>query len=323
MGQNESRRTARSAPRQEAPLRSAVGENGAVRLSPSVAPLLAGAVAVLLSASAVEAVDGSGAVGLRAFVAEGSLVAFPERDLGYFITANGAVRQSRDGGRTWRRVGSVSPLVAVDFVSATDGFALARRGALWTTRDGGRTWRAGRRFTPVPSEIGGPAPPMVVDFVDRQFGLVASGPRRFFRTRDGGRSWQRLRFGCSHGEYLGGLGFATRREGFAACGGQPATVMQGRRYHFTHNGGTSWRHGRARIDTGHVALLASPSPRTRYVYASRLGIFQLEGGRTLLFTDDADSVLAMSWPSSRVGYALLLHRGLIRTVDGGRHWQRP
>ena len=260
-------------------------------------------------------------MGLRGFVAE-PLVAFPERDLGYFVTASGGVRRSHDGGRTWRRVGSVPPLVAVDFVSATEGFALSARGALWTTRDGGATWQAGRRFMRAPGEIGGPAPPMVVDFVDRYFGFVASGPRRIFRTRDGGRSWQRLRFACRYGEYLGGLAFASRREGFAACGGQPATAMQGRQYHFTHNGGTSWRHRRARIENGHVALVAQPTSRTRYVYASRLGIFRL-GGPTLLFTDDTDSVLAMSWPSVRVGYALLLHRGLIRTGDGGRHWRRP
>jgi hypothetical protein len=249
-------------------------------------------------------------------------VSFPERDLGFLVTPSGGVRRSRDGGRTWRQVGSVAPLVAVDFVSATDGFALTRRGALWATRDGGRTWRAGRRFTPAPGAISGPAPAMVVDFVDRQFGFVASGPRRIFRTRDGGRSWQRLRFGCPHSEYLGGLAFASRREGFASCGGQAATAMQGRSYHFTHSGGTSWRHLRERIENGHVALLALPTARARYVDASRLGIFRL-GGPTLLYTDDADSVSAMSWPSARVGYALLLHRGLIRTVDGGRHWRRP
>jgi hypothetical protein len=216
----------------------------------------------------------------------------------------------------------VPPLVAVDFVSATDGFALSGRGVLWTTRDGGATWQAGRRFTPAPGAIDGPAPPMVVDFVDRHFGFVASGPRTIFRTRDGGRRWQRLRFACRHNDYLGGLAFASRREGFAACGGQPATAMQFQRYSVTHNGGTSWRHGRERIQSGHVALVAFPSRRTRYVYASRLGIFRL-GGPTLLFTDDTDSVLAMSWPSARVGYALLLHGGLRRTVDGGRHWRRP
>jgi photosystem II stability/assembly factor-like uncharacterized protein len=299
-----------------------LGENGAVRLSRSLAPLLAGATAVLLSASAVEADDRREAIGLRGFVAWGSLVSFPERDLGYFVTASGGVRQSRDGGRTWRRVGSLPPLVAVDFVSATDGFALTRRGALWTTKDGGRTWRAGRRFTPTPGAISGPAPAMVVDFVDRHFGVVASGPRRIFRTRDGGRSWQRLRFACPHSEYLGGLAFATRREGFASCGGQAATAMQHRSYHFTHSGGASWHHLRERVENGHVALLALPTARTRYVYASRLGIFRL-GGRTLLYTNDTDSMSAMSWPSTRVGYALLLHRGLIRTVDGGRHWRRP
>jgi photosystem II stability/assembly factor-like uncharacterized protein len=293
------------------------GENCAVRLSLA---LLTGATAILLSAGAVEADERS--VALRGFVAWGSLVSFPERDLGYFVTASGGVRQSRDGGRTWRRVASLPPLVAVDFVSATDGFALTRRGALWTTKDGGRTWRAGRRFTPAPGAISGPAPAMVVDFVDRHFGFVAAGPRRIFRTRNGGRSWQRLRFACPHSEYLGGLAFASRREGFASCGGQAATAMQHRSYHFTRNGGTRWHHLRERIENGHVALLALPAGRTRYVYASRLGIFRL-GGPTLLYTDDTDSVMAMSWPSARVGYVLLLHRGLIRTVDGGGHWRRP
>jgi photosystem II stability/assembly factor-like uncharacterized protein len=270
----------------------------------------------------MDAVDGSEAVGLRSPVTEGALVAFPESSLGFFVTASGVVRWSDTGGYTWRRVGFVRPLVALDFVSATHGFGLTRRGGLWTTRDAGVTWHMERRFTPAAGEISGPAPSMVVDFVDHRFGFVAAGPRRIFRTRDAGRSWERLRFGCLRGEYLGGLAFASRREGFASCGGQPATAMQGRRYHFTHDGGTSWRHLPARIENGHVALVALPTARTRYVYASRLGIFRL-GGRTLLFTDDTDSVLAMSWPSARVGYALLLHRGLIRTVDGARHWRRP
>jgi photosystem II stability/assembly factor-like uncharacterized protein len=259
---------------------------------------------------------------LQGSVDEASLVSFPAATLGYLITESGGVRQSHDAGRTWRRVGSLPPLVGVDFVSATDGFALSRRGALWTTTDGARTWLAGRRFTPARGSIGGPAPAMTLDFVDRRFGFVASGPRRIFRTRDGGRSWQRIRFGCRYGEYLGGLAFASRREGFASCGGQPATAMQGRSYHFTHNGGVSWRHAPPRIENGHVALVAMPRSRTRYVYASRLGIFRL-GGPTLLFTDDADSVLAMTWASGRVGYALLGHRGLLRTVDGGSTWRRP
>lgn len=299
-----------------------ISEDDSSALSRSLILLFAAATAALLSASAVDVVDASEALGRRAVVAEGSLVAFPERSLGYFITADGGVRQTHNGGRTWRRVGSVAPLVAVDFVSSTNGFALSRRGVFWTTTDGGRTWQAGRRFIPAPGALGGPAPPMVVDFVDRRFGFVASGPRRIFRTRDAGRSWRRLSFACDRSEYLGGLAFASRREGFASCGGQAATAMQFRRYSFTRNGGTSWRHGRERIQSGHVALLALPSSHTQYVYASRLGIFRL-GGPTLLFTDDTDSVLAMSWPSADVGYALLLHGGLRRTVDGGQHWRRP
>jgi hypothetical protein len=42
-------------------------------------------------------------------------------------------------------------------------------------------------------------------------------------------------------------------------------------------------------ENGHVGLVALPTARTRYIYASLLGIFRL-GGPRLLFIDDTDSV---------------------------------
>lgn len=259
---------------------------------------------------------------MRSYVPDGSLIAFPEPEFGYFITYRGTVRRSTDGGRAWRTVGMARPAVAVDFVSRSRGFLLTKRGGLWMTRNAGRTWKQISRFHPRPGDMTGPGAPLALDFVDGQFGFVAAGPRTVFRTRDGGSTWEPLSFACPRGDYLAGLAFANRREGFAACGGQPATAQQFRAYHFTHDGGTHWHYGRSRVQTGHVALVALPSPHARYIYASRLGIARL-GGQTLLFTDDTDSVLAMSWPTARRGYALLLHGGLMRTLDGGRHWRRP
>jgi photosystem II stability/assembly factor-like uncharacterized protein len=278
--------------------------------------VVAGLAGVLLCPGATHAAD-------HAFPApDGPLISFPSSGLGYLVTQRGVVKWSRDSGRTWRRVGVVGPLVYVDFVSATHGFGLSTRAVLWTTTDGGRTWRSGRRFAIASYEHSGPAPPLVVDFVDRQVGFVALGPARAFATRDGGRTWSRLAPPCRGESYLGGLAFATPRFGFAACGGGPATAMQGRSYSFTTDGGRTWRRSRWRIESGHVALAASPSQRVRYLYASRLGIFRLGDGRMLLFTDDVDSVVSMSWPNPRVGYAMLLHGGLKRTTDAGRHWRR-
>jgi photosystem II stability/assembly factor-like uncharacterized protein len=292
-------------------------------MSRGLGAIFVAAAAVLVPASGSDAVDHGSTAVSRQVTPQGSLVAFPRPTVGYFVTARGVVRQSRDGGRTWRRIGSLRPLVALDFVSPNYGFALSKRGDFLTTTDQGWTWQKGRRFIPAPGQMEGPAPAMTVDFVDRRFGIVASGPRSIFRTRDGGHSWQRLDFGCPHGDYLAGIAFGDRRAGFAACGGQPATIQQYRGYHFTSDGGTHWRYGKSRVEVGHVALVASPSARTRFVYASRLGIFRLGDGRTLLATDDADSVLAMSWPTTQFGYALLFQGGLMRTVDGGLHWRRP
>jgi photosynthesis system II assembly factor YCF48-like protein len=194
-------------------------------MSRGLGAIFVAAAAVLVPASGSDAVDHGSTAVSRQVTPQGSLVAFPRPTVGYFVTARGVVRQSRDGGRTWRRIGSLRPLVALDFVSPNYGFALSKRGDFLTTTDQGWTWQKGRRFIPAPGQMEGPAPAMTVDFVDRRFGIVASGPRSIFRTRDGGHSWQRLDFGCPHGDYLAGIAFgiAVRASPPAADSRQPSS----------------------------------------------------------------------------------------------------
>jgi hypothetical protein len=245
-------------------------------------------------------------------------VDFPTPARGFLALSGGRLLATHDRGRSWRLVHEGLRLDALDFVTPRAGFGLS--GALlFRTLDGGRQWERFHTF-PRARATFGPAGP-VVSFVDRRRGWAVPTDGRLYRTRDGGRSWHRLRFSCGE-DAVTGVSFVSGSVGFAVCGGQPATIMQRRSYYRTRDGGDSWRLTDSRIFTGHVSGIEYVSRYAGFERASRLGIDRLPDHRTLLFTDDADSVVSMSWPDAEHGFALLLHRGLLRTKDGGRHWQR-
>jgi hypothetical protein len=193
-----------------------------------------------------------------------------------------------------------------------------------------RAWSTRGRSSRFPSAISVTSSPGVAAFVSLTMvvepgGELVSWPRwsllisslrpmdRPVKTRglvdddDGGRTWRGgRRFTPAPGGFGGpappmALDFVDWHFGFVASGL--------RRIFRTRDDGRSWE--RLRFACPHDEYLGG------LAFASRLG------GPTLLDTADVDSVMAMSWPSPRVGHALLFHRGLIRTVDGGRHWRRP
>jgi photosystem II stability/assembly factor-like uncharacterized protein len=75
-----------------------------------------------------------------------ALLAWPERDRLYAMLGDGSVRNSRDGGTTWRDVGSAGGEPAA-FASGSDGdlYAALHDGTIKHSRDGGRTWRVRSR----------------------------------------------------------------------------------------------------------------------------------------------------------------------------------
>ena len=245
-------------------------------------------------------------------------VNFPTPATGYLALRGGALLASHDGGHSWRRVNEGIRFDALDFVSSANGFGLSGR-SLFRTLDGGRRWSRLHAF-PKGHGFFGPAGE-VISFVDRRHGWVVPANAKLYRTDDGGRSWTRLGFGCN-GEVIGGVSFVTTRTGFAVCGGPPATIMQYRTYLRTHDDRNSWETTERRIFTGHVSGLEHLSERVGFEHASRLGIARLPSHRTLLFTDDAEGVVSMSWPDARRGFAVLSAAGLVRTNDGGRRWRR-
>jgi photosystem II stability/assembly factor-like uncharacterized protein len=68
------------------------------------------------------------------------LLAWPAPDRLYLVEGDGRVRQSADGGRSWRRVGSIGGELAALTAQGRDIYAALADGTVKQSSDGGRSW---------------------------------------------------------------------------------------------------------------------------------------------------------------------------------------
>jgi photosystem II stability/assembly factor-like uncharacterized protein len=130
----------------------------------------------------------------RRSVRRGSLFGIDYASGSLFAYGPTSLIASRDGGRTWRKLGRPDhrPLALVDFVSSKVGYALGKGGRAWRTRNRGRTWRemlaAG---TDGAIDIAGvDADEAYIASNDLFFASGANRPDYVLHTTDGGRSWR-------------------------------------------------------------------------------------------------------------------------------------
>lgn len=211
--------------------------------------------------------------------------AFPDPGRGFAALGTTLV-STTDAGQTWTQVAPfVSPVSQLDFPTPQQGWAVTTQAQLLATKDGGRTWQdAGR-------------PARQVDFVSPTHGFtLASGA--IFATTDGGQTWAQKALnpcGRQGDRFTTLLSFISPDDGWVACGGQPATAMQQKEIHRTHDGGATW-------DLIAAAYHSDQQPNEGQIYL---------GGhlRSLFFLDDQRGWIGLS-------------RGvLLATADGGVTWQ--
>lgn len=260
-------------------------------------------------------------------------MSFPTTRVGYVVRGDGRLLRSADGGRSWRAVGSF-PVgrhtyqpPRLDFVTPQAGFALTYDGRLLETLDGGTRWRSVRDFG---RQVYG------LDFLDATHGWVWS-QSQVYATADGGGSWTRVAFPSCYA--FAGLSFISSTSGFAVCGGQGGAGSAPKDLYETSDGGTTWRHvagshffggdrGLPNIPaSGYASGVLFRSPTVGVMPAQRAGLYLTrDGGRTWslpLLTDDAWSVGAISWPSAKIVYALIVGGNgdaVLRSTDGARRW---
>ncbi len=236
---------------------------------------------------------------------------------GFAIDAEGNLRATTDGGRTWKvQVGATSfDLADVHFLDARSGWAVGGAGEVLVTVDGGATWHEAPRRAAAPlarvravRDAGGQTRVWAVG----AHGTIVASPL-------GGRPWQsiwRSQGGRTRRD-LHALAMFDPLRGIAA--GDGGTIIS------TQDGGATWVP--RTVGTGaslRGAAVAGPGRVLLGGQAALLG--SGDGGETFreepgVARELVDGIVDVAAPDPDHLFALTREGTLLRSRDGGTRWQ--
>jgi photosystem II stability/assembly factor-like uncharacterized protein len=224
---------------------------------------------------------------------------------GHFLTSNGALLSTTDGGRTWTRTDYTNYAgygVGLHFTSASEGW-LVLGGKLAHSTDGGTTWN-------LPLVASSMANLQGMTWGDATHGWVWNAA--LFYTADGGVTWSQAVLPNNSGvQFAAMTGPLT---GVATVGYGPVAITQ--------DGGATWQTGGG---AGTFGTLVHTSGQTVWSLANPLQRSK-DGGRTwqaigLLLNGPYNvSATGLSFADDLHGWLVTNAGGVLRTVDGGDTW---
>lgn len=126
--------------------------------------------------------------------AEAGIVGFDfiNEDGGWMLLGDGAFLQSRDGGRTWKKIANLpaepaKQTTSLDFVTDKIGFIVGNGGLILMTRDGGQNWQ--QQTSGVGENL------YKVAAADTNHVWASGQSGVLLETRDGGASWCKVELG--------------------------------------------------------------------------------------------------------------------------------
>jgi photosystem II stability/assembly factor-like uncharacterized protein len=222
---------------------------------------------------------------------------------GKFLTANGALLSTIDGGRTWTRLdypSTVATPVALHFTSATEGW-LVLGGKLAHSTDGGATWS-----TPLTGSA-------MLNLQGMSWANATHGWTwnygALFVTADGGATWVQAimpnNFGVTSATMTGPL------TGVAVSTYNGAAITQ--------DGGATWQ---AVSTTYAFGSLVHASGQTVWALNYYGLLRSKDGGRTWQAAGPVTSnaIIGLAFADDKNGWLITGAGGLLRTIDGGDSW---
>lgn len=241
---------------------------------------------------------------------------------GWISGAHGVVLHTRDGGESWeqQRTNIVENLLQVAAIDAQSACAVGTNGTILTTRDYGRTWHLQTLKTGL-TLFG-------VDFSGKT-GWAVGEFRTVLHSTDAGRTWE-VQQGGKRADFTAppylAVRFVNNNLGWV--------TVQGGSVLWTSNGGKTWTNFALASPESMFGvtdtLATAPKPPTALWMAGEDGTLVM-----LPLTDGTPAV--SSHPrffhptfysfadvafSGRVGVAVGTEGTIVRTDDGGSHWEQ-
>jgi len=229
---------------------------------------------------------------------------------GKFLTANGALLSTTDGGRTWTRQDYPNPAgsssagmpVAIHFTTATDGW-LVLAGKLAHSSDGGSTWSS-------PLTGSGMADLTGMSWGDSAHAWTWTGAGNLFATADGGATWTQVttlpaNFSVGSAVMTGPLtGVADSYYGGVVT---------------TQDGGATWQ---AAVGASGLGRLVHTTGQTVWSLNGYSLQRSKDGGRTWKPAGPAGglSYAGISFADDMRGWLISGTGDVLHTIDGGDSW---
>jgi photosystem II stability/assembly factor-like uncharacterized protein len=238
-------------------------------------------------------------------------VRFADQKHGWICGEQGLVLRTDDGGETWRRqsTGVSEELYRLAPGDANDVIAVGTNGIILHTRDGGEHWRQKRQK--------GELDFFDVTMSDASNGWVVGEFETILHTPDGGETWELQRGGTRanfRAAALLSVSFRDRQDGLV--------TSQSGAFFATADGGRTWRSLPSSIA---IPMYAAEFTDRRIWMAGDNGTLldmALDGVRDVSTVQPATAALADIGFRGSTGIAVGFNGTVLRTVDGGAHWQR-
>lgn len=244
-----------------------------------------------------------------------SCVHFVNDTLGWAGSLTGKIFRSTNGGVSWMQMNSGQPasnfMTAIQFLDTQTGYASCSGGEMLKSTDGGLTWQGVGPFDQL-------VLPRDLHFFNDQVGVAVGSAGEVIRTIDGGATWDSIPSNTTYTmRDLDAVG-----DTLVACGDFGRLIR-------STDAGLTWAviqvgtsdHQSLSLTTGGTALLGTDGRIQRSNDLGSNWSVLVEGTwhtriNKVSFAN-GDTGVAVGWQTTGG-----LESGLLRTVDGGRLWQK-
>ncbi len=241
---------------------------------------------------------------------------------GWVTGASGSILHTSDAGKTWtaQNSGTTHWLQSVSFVSPTKGWIVGNQGTILSTDDGGQTW--------TPQTSGVRFDLYSVTFLSPTEGFAGGFAGTLLHTTDSGATWSKV--DTDTAQWIMNIYFLKNSPANGWAVGQDGLILA------TTDGGKTWSKKRNSVGKDLYGVYFADATHGWAVGTHGLIEFSSNGGQSWVIQNgmgvgplgrgiegderELNDLHAVTFVDDKTGYAVGVMGILLKTTDGGNHW---